>query len=71
MHWKFVGIFLVSFAVGMVLVYISPIEYKTVLVYPTPKNVDEIQYKDSSGQCFQFKSSEVKCTGDANKIPAQ
>ena len=71
MHWKFVGIFFVSFAVGMFLVYISPMEYKTVLVYPTPNNVREIQYKDSSGQCFQFESSEVKCTGDAHKIPTQ
>lgn len=71
MHWKFVGIFLVSFAVGLALVYVSPIEYKTVLVYPTPKNVKEIQYKDSSGQCFQFEASEVKCTGSANKIPTQ
>ena len=71
MHWKFVGIFLVSFAVGMVLIYFSPMEYKTVLVYPTPHNVDDMQYKDSSGQCFRFESSEVKCTDDANKIPIQ
>lgn len=71
MNWKLVGIFLASFAVGMVLVYFSPMEYKTVLVYPTPKNVDTLQYKDSAGQCFRFTSKEVDCTGSATKIPTQ
>jgi hypothetical protein len=71
MDWKIVGIFLASFAVGMVLVYFSPMEYKTVFVYPTPNNVDDLQYKDSAGQCFRFSSKEVDCTGSANKIPSQ
>jgi hypothetical protein len=46
-------------------------EYKTVFVYPTPSNVDDMQYKDSAGQCFQFTSKEVECTANANKIPSQ
>lgn len=71
MNWKLVGLFLASFAVGLVLVYFSPMEYKTVFVYPTPRNVDDLQYKDSAGQCFQFTSKEVECTGSANKIPSQ
>jgi len=71
MDWKIVGLFLASFAVGMVLVYFSPMEYKTVFVYPTPNNVDDLQYKDSAGQCFRFSSKEVDCTGSANKIPSQ
>lgn len=71
MDWKLVGLFLASFAVGLVLVYFSPMEYKTVFVYPTPNNVDDLQYKDSAGQCFHFTSKEVECTGSANKIPTQ
>ena len=71
MNWTIVAIFLASFAVGMVLVCFSPMEYKTVFVYPTPSNVGGLQYKDKMGQCFQFTSKEVKCTGSANKIPTQ
>ena len=55
----------------MVLLYYSPVEHKTVFVYPTPSNAKKIQYKDSTGQCFQFSPTEVACTGAAQKIPAQ
>ena len=71
MDWKIVGVFLASFLIGMVLVYVSPIEHKTVFVYPTPSNEKKIQYKDSTGQCFQFSSTETDCTASAQKIPAQ
>jgi hypothetical protein len=71
MDWKSVGLFVVSFAVGMFFVYMSPIEHKTVLVYPTPFNVKKLQYKDKSGQCFRFSSEEVECDGKAEKIPVQ
>ena len=71
MNWKIVAIFFVSFAVGMALVYISPMEYKTVFVYPTPSNVDTLQYKDATGQCFQFTSTEVDCKGGSVQIPTQ
>jgi hypothetical protein len=71
MDWKIVGLFVASFVVGMVLVCMSPIEHKTVFVYPTPFNVKNLQYKDSSGQCFRFSSEEVECTGNAQKIPVQ
>ena len=64
-------LFLAAFAIGCVMVYISPVEHKTVFVYPTPSNVKTLQYKDSAGECFGFTSKEVACTGDAKPIPAQ
>jgi len=66
-----VFLFLGAFAAGCVLLYFSPVEHKTVFVYPTPSNVDKLQYKDSAGQCTTFKAKEKKCTKDAKNIPAQ
>ena len=68
---EYIPIFLVSFAIGMVCVYISPLEYKTVMVYPSPTNTKKIQYKDNAGQCFVFSARLVDCTSDAKKIPVQ
>lgn len=64
-------LFLAAFVVGCVLVYISPIEHKTVFVYPTPNNIKNLQYKDTAGQCHVFDAKEVKCTKDAKSIPAE
>ena len=64
-------LFVVSFVIGCVLVYMSPVEHKTVFVYPTPSNVKKLQYKDNTGGCFGFKAKEVECTKDMKSIPAQ
>ena len=68
---EYIPIFLVSFVIGMVCIYFSPMEYKTVMVYPSPENTKKIQYKDKAGQCFDFSAKLVDCTSDAKKIPVQ
>jgi hypothetical protein len=70
MEWKHVGIFVASFAVGCALLYLSPIEHKTVLVFPTPFTTKKLQYKDKTGACYHFNSTEVPCTNSAKSIPA-
>jgi hypothetical protein len=43
-------------------------------VYPSPDNIDFIQYKDKADNCFRFKESRVSCpknTGSVSKIPVQ
>ena len=65
------GVFLAAFVLGCVLVYISPMEHKTVFVYPTPKNSKRLQYKDATGNRFGFTKKEVACTGKEKSIPAQ
>ena len=64
---KFISfpIFLVSLAVGLFVVYISMPPTQIIYVYPTPDNVDQIQYKDRSGTCFGFEAEQVTCP--ANK----
>jgi hypothetical protein len=66
--------FLVSLAIGLLVVYVSQPRATTIYVYPTPENVSKIQYKDKADNCFDFSYSEVKCPSNANdifKIPMQ
>jgi hypothetical protein len=70
MEWKHVGIFLASFAFGCVLLYLSPVEHKTVVVFPTPFTADHLQYKDKGGTCYRFKPKTVSCSGAAKPIPS-
>ena len=65
------AVFVVSFVFGYLLVYMSPVEYKTVVVYPSPSNVEQIQYQDKSDQCFQFSAELVDCGASPKKIPLQ
>jgi hypothetical protein len=71
MKIKFVIIFVVSAIIGWIAVCLMPIEYKTVIVYPSPDNLTKIQYKDKSDNCFEFSSTTVECTSKAKKIEVQ
>ena len=54
-------IFLISLAIGLFYIYISD-EYKhTIVIYPTPDNINEYQFKDKSNNCFSYEMKEVKC----------
>ena len=65
-------LFLISFVVGCFFIYISPVEHKTVFVYPTPKNIKKIQYKDNANQCFNFSAKLVNCKDyKVKEIPVQ
>ena len=39
-------IFIISFLIGIIFVFLASPDNKTVHVYPTPDNVDKIQYID-------------------------
>lgn len=73
---KFLNIklFLVSFTIGVFAVYVlNNNDKRKIIVHPTPDNIQKIQYKDESGNCFQFKQSEVKCPVNSaiHKVPIQ
>ena len=46
-------------------------EYKTIVVYPTPTNLEKIQYKDNADNCFQFSAKLVDCGNKPRKIAVQ
>jgi hypothetical protein len=57
-----------SFALGVLLVYITSPAPREIMVYPTPENVKKVLYKDRADQCFEFKHTEIPCPKDKNQI---
>ena len=70
MIFKFISlpVFLISVAVGLFFVYLSQPTPKVIYVYPTPDNIDKVQYKDKAVNCFQFEAEEVRCPSDRTTI---
>ena len=68
-----IPVLLISFIVGLILVFIQPIEHRTIFVYPTPSNIDHIQYKDEVDNCYSFSAKLVDCNSASkiSKIPPQ
>jgi hypothetical protein len=67
-------VFLISFAIGILFVYIIGPEMKSIYIYPTPENVDKVLFKDKAENCFYFEEEYVECPKDENlisKIPIQ
>ena len=68
------NVFIISLAFGLFAVYITMPDLRKIYVYPTPENIDILQYKDKSNTCFKYKQTEVECpTNEAEiaKIPIQ
>jgi len=61
-------IFFISFVIGIAFIYFWGPDIKKVLIYPNPLNVDEIQYKDHTDTCFDFKSIKIPCPEDESLI---
>ena len=67
---KFINIpvFIISLAVGLFFVYITNPDPKIIVVYPTPNNIDKIQYLDKADNCFTYTTEKVKCPTDDSMI---
>jgi hypothetical protein len=66
--------FLISFAIGLLFIYIMGPEMKTIYIYPSPENVDKVLFKDKAENCFYFEEQNTECPKDKNilsKIPIQ
>ena len=61
-------VFLVSFLFGLFIVYVLMPNTSTVYVYPTPDNIDVIQYQDRADNCFAVKQQEVECPVESGRI---
>ncbi len=63
-----VPVFLISFAIGIFVVYVTLDDTRKIYVYPTPENVNSLQYKDKTDTCFSMKQKEVECPKDESAI---
>lgn len=59
----FLGIF-----IGIILLYFLNNPSSSIVVYPTPDNYKNIEYKDKGSNCFQFTPVKVKCPLNKNQI---
>jgi hypothetical protein len=67
-------VFILSLALGLFAVYITMPDTRKIYVYPTPENVDVLQYKDKTDTCFTFKQTEISCPtneSEISKVPMQ
>lgn len=64
-------IMLLSFAIGIFIVYISKPTRKVVIKYPTPHTSMQDQYKDESDNCYTYRAKKVECTGKEQRMPIQ
>lgn len=61
-------VFIISLAFGIFAVYVTMPDSKKIYVYPTPENVDLLQYRDSADNCFSYNQVEVECPSDESEI---
>jgi hypothetical protein len=67
---RFISIpaFIISFAIGVFVVYLSEAKQRVIHVYPTPENEKRILYKDKADQCFEFRHQVMNCPSDKTQI---
>jgi hypothetical protein len=63
-----IPVFIISFAIGLLFVYILGPDKKTIYIYPTPENVNKFLFKDKADNCFEFDEEIIDCPSDQTKI---
>ena len=61
-------IFLISLASGLFYVYVVVPSPRIIVVYPTPDNSKDFQFKDTASNCFEYEPKEIKCPSDKSLI---
>ena len=66
---KFINfpILICSFIVGLIFVNLSKEPAEKINVYPTPDNVDDIEYLDKASNCYAYQSTKINCPKDGIK----
>lgn len=67
-------LFILSFLIGIIYIYLSNQPTRDILIYPTVDNQDIFQYIDRAKNCFSFIPTDVKCpinTSSVKTIPIQ
>ena len=62
-----IKVFLISLLIGLIFMYFDN-ERKKISVFPTPSNIDKLQFKDKADNCFEYSMEKVKCPSNKSKI---
>ena len=61
--------FIVSFAIGIFICYVTEPSKKFIIKHPTPDNSNNIIYNDNkNSNCFKYIASKVDCPANKNLI---
>jgi hypothetical protein len=63
-----IPVFILSLIFGIFAVYLFNPDTRKIYVYPTPENVDILQHRDKTGQCFKYHQTEVSCPANESEI---
>jgi hypothetical protein len=64
-----VPIFIASLVIGLLIVWFTmQNDLRKIYVYPTPENVDVLQYRDKAGNCFSYKQLDTPCPKNESKL---
>lgn len=65
--------FIISFTIGLFIVYMCMPQPDIIVKYPTPENADNTIFKDDVDNCYKFKTKEIPCNNNeaVNVIPVQ
>ena len=50
------------------MVFITMPDNRKIYVYPTPENINILQYKDKTDTCFTFQQKDVECPKNEKDI---
>jgi len=54
----------ISFLIGIIFMYLSKPELKTIHISPNPDNCKKNKYQDKAGNCFTYEAKEVSCNNE-------
>jgi hypothetical protein len=63
-----INVFLISLALGIFIMYVLMPDTRKIYVYPSPENVEILQYRDRTGHCFKFDQKQVPCPTNKSLI---
>ena len=70
-----IPVFAIALVVGLIFVHLgNENDHRKIFVYPSPENMNVLQYKDAAGLCFRYKQTKVPCpasAADISTIPIQ
>lgn len=64
-------IFILTFTIGILTVYLTKPSKKVVIKYPSPSNYKDTVYVDDANNCYYYKPKKEECKGNEKALPVQ